>query len=125
MRNLDEAIILYRSSSEANRKAAQQVMECDYMEEKMKKLRADILENIATDDEQLASWLEELKEWPMRVEESKDGGRASIILKGKTVYLTDGHVKALFDYDVQKTIQDAIDNQQALFIVKDALGGSL
>lgn len=60
----------------------------------------------AEEHEQLAEWLEELKDWRIREEMSKKD-RATIIIQGEKLFLTDGHIKALIDYENEQSIRRA------------------
>lgn len=63
----------------------------------------------AKEHEQLATWLEELLEWHKRVEISKNGGKASIIIEGQPLFITEGHIEALIEYDRKETEKKAIE----------------
>ena len=72
------------------------------------KLQAAECRACAKEHEQLATWLEELEEWHKRVEVSKNGGRCSIIIEGKPLYITEGHIEALKEYEQKQMVKDVV-----------------
>ena len=98
---IEEAIKhCHEKAEEQNRWAS--ILEVESVE------REDCLE-CAKEHEQLATWLEELLEWHKRVEISKNGGKTSIIFEGQPLFITEGHIEALIEYDRKEAEKKAIE----------------
>ena len=108
MKDLDEAIKHCHEKAEELVKEREKWLDCE--NDDIYRLRkAHDCNACAKEHEQLAKWLEELKKWHTRVEESKNGGTATIIVNERVRSLTKGHIEALIEYEQQKMIEDAID----------------
>lgn len=100
---LEEAIEHCYERAGENRRRAELYVAVKATEKKIQEC-----EECANDHEQLAKWLEELKDWHIRKEMSKNG-RCSIIVQGVPLFLTQGHIEALIKYETEQTVQEAID----------------
>lgn len=90
------------------------------------KLQAAEGRKYANELKQVATWLEELSEWHKRVEISKNGGKATIIIEGQPLFITQGHIEALLEYERNQTIKEIVESFTKPFNVdlpKDFLGG--